>query len=170
MKPPIATLIRAGIIIPAKADIKPGSRIRPGVTNCIRLMSACIITFLIAGIFSGPVDAAMEITVQKTLEIKTPPLDVAMSPSRRWIYILTQKGNLLVYSTAGRIRDRISVDPSVDSIKASPQEDVLFLISRSQGTVQIVTLDFIRNIPVEGSPFKGKESAPVTVVVFSEFQ
>jgi len=40
----IATLIRADLVIPAKAGIqkKPGFRVKPGITNCIRLMSSCI--------------------------------------------------------------------------------------------------------------------------------
>ena len=40
----IATLIRAYLVIPAKAGIqkKPGFRVKPGMTDCIRLMSSYI--------------------------------------------------------------------------------------------------------------------------------
>jgi len=45
----IATLIRAHLVIPAKAGIqkKTGFRVKPGMTDFIRLMSPCIDFFVL---------------------------------------------------------------------------------------------------------------------------
>jgi hypothetical protein len=37
-------------------------------------------------------------------------------------------------------------------------------------TVEIVTIDFIQNINVSGSPFKGPEDAAVVIAVFDDFE
>lgn len=44
------------------------------------------------------------------------------------------------------------------------------LSSRTGSTVQLITLDFIQNINVTGSPFKGPADAPIAIAVFSDFQ
>jgi len=51
-----------------------------------------------------------------------------------------------------------------------PKEDVLLLTSGKAKTVQIITLDFVQEINVSGSPFKGKVDAPVAVATFNDFQ
>jgi hypothetical protein len=67
-------------------------------------------------------------------------------------------------------RDTIAVGDSVDTIKAGPREDILFLSSRKDSTVQLITLEFIQNIDVSQSPFKGQADAPIAIAVFSDFQ
>ena len=114
--------------------------------------------------------ATVEWDVLRTLKIKEKPRDVAISAQGSWIFVLTDKGEVLVYSTDGTLKGRIAVGKSVDGIKAGPQEDLLLLTSRPDSTIQIVTLDFIQEFAHEGSPFKGPADAPVVLDVFTEFQ
>ena len=58
----------------------------------------------------------------------------------------------------------------MDAIKPGPREDILFLSSRKDMTVKLITLDFIRNIDVSGAPFKGAADAPVVIAVFDDFE
>lgn len=58
----------------------------------------------------------------------------------------------------------------MDQIRVAPKGDSLFLNSRENKTIQIVNLDFVVDIDVAGSPFKGREDAPVTIAVFNDFQ
>jgi hypothetical protein len=51
-----------------------------------------------------------------------------------------------------------------------PREDVLLLTSGNAKTVQIITLDFIQEINISESPFKGNADAPVAVTTFTDFQ
>jgi hypothetical protein len=48
--------------------------------------------------------------------------------------------------------------------------DVLFLSSHKNKTVKIILLDFILDISIAGSPYKGPDTAPVVITVFSDFQ
>jgi hypothetical protein len=108
--------------------------------------------------------------VKKTLKIEKTPVDVAVSLNGRWVFVLTAQGSILIYSGDGRLEDEITVGKHVDGIKVGPEQDILILSSRKNKTVEILVLDFIRNIDVSNSPFKGPTDAPVTIAVFSDFQ
>ena len=92
------------------------------------------------------------------------------SVNGKWVFILTEQGQILIYASNGMLRDTIDVGDSIDSIKAGPREDILFLSSRTDSTFQLITLDFIHNIDVSDSPFKGPADATIAIAVFSDFQ
>jgi len=114
--------------------------------------------------------AVVESNVIQTLNLDSPPLDVAVSPDGEKLYILTENGNILIYSGTGKLTDTLKVDKDIDAIRISRSGDVLFLSSQKSKQVQIVLLDFIQVIDVAGSPYKGPENAPVVITVFSDFQ
>jgi hypothetical protein len=58
----------------------------------------------------------------------------------------------------------------VDQIKLGPRGDTLILTSSQIKTIQLATVDFIKNINTTGAPFKGAEYAKVEIVVFDDFQ
>lgn len=114
--------------------------------------------------------AKVEATVQKTLKLEVPPVDAVTSADGRLIFVLTQGGEVLVYSARGELKETVLVDKSVDRIGVSANGDTLFLLSKAKKTFQILTLDFIQEINIQGSPFKGNPGAPVVIAVFSDFQ
>jgi DNA-binding beta-propeller fold protein YncE len=114
--------------------------------------------------------AAVEWDLRRSIEIEAIPIDVALSPDGRRLFVLTDQGSILVYSTKNTPSDKIYVGNHVDQIKIGPSGDVLILSSRKDKKVQIVTLDFIQNINISGSPFKGAADAPVVIAVFDDFQ
>ncbi|MBT8368589.1 MAG: hypothetical protein KJP23_28175 [Deltaproteobacteria bacterium] len=121
-------------------------------------------------VVESPAHAALEWEIIKTLEIDGSPIDVALSPDGRKIFVLTDRGRILVFSTNNAPTDQIEVGNQIDQIKVGPQGNVLILNSQKDRTVQILTLDFVQSINIEGSPFKGPEDAPVVIAVFDDFQ
>jgi DNA-binding beta-propeller fold protein YncE len=120
--------------------------------------------------FYTPCFAAVESSVILTLDLENPPLDVAVSPDGEKLYILTDNGDILIYSAKGKLSDTVKVDNDIDGIRVSRSGDVLFLSSQKRKQVQVVLLDFIQVIDVAGSPYKGPDNAPVVITVFSDFQ
>jgi WD40 repeat protein len=116
----------------------------------------------------------VEWNVYKTLQLDATPIDVAVSPDGRRFFVLTERGEVVIYSSsgpsAGKIEARIDVGKHVDQLKLGPKGTSLVLSSSKNKTVQIVTFDFIQEINVSGSPFKGPEDAPVVIAVFDDFQ
>ncbi len=130
----------------------------------------CLLAVFIVALPVSPGLAAVEWDIQRTLQLNVRPLDVALSLNGKWIFVLTDQGTINIYSPGGVFKDKLPVGKHIDQIKAGPREDVLLLKSTQNKTVQVLSLDFIRQIHVSGAPFKGPADAPVTIAVFSEFQ
>lgn len=128
-----------------------------------------LISLICFGILS-PVHAEVEYNVLKTYKLEDQPVDMAFSPNRNEIYVLNQKGELLIYSIDGHLTEKINVGKIYDRLKLVQGSDILFFSSREDKTIQIIQLDFVQKIHTLGSPFKGPENAPVIIAVFSEFQ
>lgn len=108
--------------------------------------------------------------VLQTLKLDTKPMDILMAADNRWIYILDDQGRVLIYGTNGRLKDTIAVGRGVDEIKAGPRDDLLFLLNRNAGTIQLASVNVREAIDTQYAPIKGPVDAPVTIAVFSDFQ
>ena len=108
--------------------------------------------------------------VYQTVKPEYPPIDLLVSEHREWIYVLDDHGWISIYASNGQLRDKIQVGQDIQRIQSGPNDNVLFLLSRTKGTIQIITIDVIEDIGIEGSPVKGRPDAPVSIVVFSDFQ
>jgi hypothetical protein len=135
-----------------------------------RSSAIILLSLTILLVWSPPSMATVELNVAMTLKLTEVPRDTVMSLNGRWIYILTEKGEIQIYTSSGRLKDTIAVDKHVESIEVGPREDVLLLTSGKEKTVQIITLDLIQEINISGSPFKGNAEAPVVVATFSDFE
>ena len=113
---------------------------------------------------------SVEWSILKTLQLEAKPIDVAITPDGRRIFVLTGQGEILVYSSTQNVEGKIDVGQHVDQLKLGPRGETLILTSGENKTVQIVTLDFIQKINVSGAPFKGDEDAAVVIAVFDDFQ
>jgi len=114
--------------------------------------------------------AAVEISVETTLQTGAVPLDVTVAPDGRLTFVLTDAGKVMIYDNLGNLTDNVKVGPHIDQIEIGPSGERLFATSRQNKTVEIIRLDFINDINSEDSFLKGPANAPVTIAVFSEFQ
>ena len=114
--------------------------------------------------------AEVEWNVVQSLSLDSAPRDVTVTLDGRTLYVLTEKGDILVYDNQGNLKETIAIGPDADSLKIGQNEDVLYVISRKKKTIETIQLDFIKQINIEGAPFQGPEDAPVVIAVFSDFQ
>jgi len=135
-----------------------------------RKFVVCLLAILIVPGLVTQSLAFVEWNINKTLKLDTQPLDVTVSQNGNSIFVLTESGKILIYSSDGNLKDKIDVGKHVDQIKSGPGEEWLFLSSRKNKTIEILHIDFIQHIDISGSPFKGSENAPVVIAVFSDFQ
>ncbi|MGD8833313.1 MAG: hypothetical protein PVJ84_00725 [Desulfobacteraceae bacterium] len=130
-----------------------------------------VLTLLILAMPSGPaVSSQTKWRVHQTLKFDSEPLDMVVASKSQRVYILNKQGEIEVYAFSGRLKGKIDVGPDVFQIKAGAREDLLFVLKRDSKTMQAITIDVPENIDIQGSPFKGASTAPVTVAVFSDFQ
>ena len=128
------------------------------------------LTIVLCAFTSSFASDNVEMNVYKTLQLEETPLDVVATPDGRRIFVLTEQGEILVYSSAANIEAKIDVGRHVDQIKLGPRGDTLILKSGKKKTVQVVSVDFVQKINISGSPFKGPKDAPVVIAVFDDFQ
>ena len=128
------------------------------------------LTIVLCAFTSSFASDNVEMNVYKTLQLEETPLDVVVTPDGRRIFVLTEQGEILVYSSAANIEAKIDVGRHVDQIKLGPRGDTLILKSGKKKTVQVVSVDFVQKINISGSPFKGPKDAPVVIAVFDDFQ
>jgi hypothetical protein len=130
-----------------------------------------LVLAIVPGAFAGALASDnLEWDVYQTLNLDASPIDVAVTYDGRKIFVLTDQGEILVYSSSKKPDAKINVGKHVDRLKLGPRGDTLILSSEKNKTVQMVTIDFIQTINTSGSPFKGKEDAPIVVAVFDDFQ
>jgi hypothetical protein len=58
----------------------------------------------------------VEWNIVQTLKLEAPPLDMAVSPDGRRIYVLVEGGSVLIYSSRGILKEKIQVGNQVDQI------------------------------------------------------
>jgi DNA-binding beta-propeller fold protein YncE len=137
----------------------------------IRKISILWIIMLLLMVASGAMGSeTVEWEVLNTLELEASPLDVAISPDGKSVFVLTDEGNIYIYEVNGGLTDKIEIGETIDQIKLDPQGMLLFATSRQNKTVKVIELDFIKQISTQGSPYKGLEDSPVVIADFSDFQ
>ena len=122
------------------------------------------------GLLTVSAHATVEWQSIQTIEMRKELVDVAVTPDGRWTFALTGNGDVLIYSAAGKLEDTLHVGGGFDGIACSVSGDRIYLSNRAAGKLQIVEVEFVKEINTAGSPFMGPSEAPVKVVVFSEFQ
>ncbi|MFZ0241491.1 MAG: hypothetical protein WAL90_07560 [Desulfobacterales bacterium] len=136
----------------------------------MKLKLTLFLSTLAAFFFVLPVCfAALDVNVVQTFTLKDSPLDVAFSTSRNKVLVLTDKGQVQIFTPQGTLDETIDVGREFDRFWHIQGSDVLLLGSREKKTVQIIELNFIEQIDTTGSPFRGPQKAPVVVAVFSDF-
>jgi protein-disulfide isomerase len=129
-----------------------------------------LLSLLIVLSWAGFGHAQADWDVQRTFNLENPPLDVKLSAKGKWIFVLTDQGEILVYSPYGTLKDTISVGKSIDGIEPGPVDDVLLVYSRKQKTLEIITIDLVQNINMSEAPFKGPAEAALAIAVYTDFQ
>jgi len=120
--------------------------------------------------FTPDVRAAVDWEIGRAWQTAETPVAMARSGDGRWTFVLTAGHQVLVMGEEGRQEAAIPVADSITAIEVSAAGDQLFLLDPQRREIQTVSLTFAKDIEISGSPFLGMAKAPVTIVVFSDFQ
>lgn len=127
-----------------------------------------VLAMLLVSAASGR--AALEWEILKSLNTGARPVDVAVSADGKSVFVLTEDGIVSIYTGDGALTDKITVGGQAERIAVAPDGDRLYVTQRQGRRVDVIQLDYVREINLSGAPFKGREQAPVTIAVFSDFQ
>ncbi len=115
------------------------------------------------------VSAEIELQPQPPRDLGAQAIDVAVSADGQYIYALTRKHVRVYRASDNQLVAHIPVTGHFDRIAAIGNQE-LVLTGSSSTQMMRVAVRQIYQIPVDGRPFRGPAEAPVTIVVFSDFQ
>ena len=104
------------------------------------------------------------------LQLEETPVDMKLSRNGEWLYVLTDSGDLLIYSSRGDFNGKMKVGKQIEQIEAGPSQQVIYLLDRKDKLIRVVDVPYNVSIDISGSPYKGPVDAPVVVVEFTDFQ
>ena len=135
-------------------------------TKCIGVLVGI---WMVAGIFSSSF-AQVEWIPSGALNVDRPILDFTLSPDGKHFFVLTKGGNIFVYDKDGKPAGKMATGKNADFIRVSADGKRIFLSDNQSGKIEWLDYDFIMDINISGSPYKGSPDAPVVIAVFSDFQ
>ena len=133
------------------------------------LVGAIFIMFMCM-ICPWPASAEVDWQIQQIMNFDKKPIDVAVSARGSHLFILTDDGTVHVYDKTGNLEGQIDAGKNVDGIACGPDENVLILKSKKKREVRKIIVNYVQDIDIEGSPYRGKADAPVVIVVFTDYQ
>ncbi len=133
--------------------------------HCL-LLSA---TPLIAAQHAGPGNT-LNWNVQQSWKMDAEPLDFVQSLDNKKVFVLGSDSKVHIYTPTGTQLGSIPVDKNTTAIDIAPRGEMLYLVSRTGKSYTAIDISVTQKIDTTGAPFLGNENAPVTMVVFSDFQ
>ena len=115
-------------------------------------------------------DDRVEWQVTGRWQVDAAPVDIVHSLDGKLVFILDDQHRILVYNAQGQLQGRVPVGEGVTRIDIAPQGEALYLIDEKNNTFTSLAMNFVQDIDVTGSPFKGNGSAGVTLAVFTDFE
>jgi predicted DsbA family dithiol-disulfide isomerase len=112
----------------------------------------------------------LEWEVQKQWQLPQSPVDIVHSLDGRYVFVLTNEHEVLIYTPDGKLEGSVPVDKGVNGIDIAPRAEMLYLIDSEKNSFTTLSIDFVKKINTTGSPSRGPENAPVTIALFTDFE
>lgn len=116
------------------------------------------------------IDKRVEWKVQQSWPLASKPLSMVHSLDGKYVYVLTDKQQVQIFTTQGQLMGSIPVEKGVSQIDIAPQGELLYLVDGETQNFTAVSVSFVAEIDVAGAPFKGPADAPVTMTLFTDFE
>ena len=109
-------------------------------------------------------------TVQANWSLPAKPLDLVHSLDNKKVFILTADSKVHIFTADGRKLGEMPVEADTVAIDIAPRGEMLYLINGRTNSFTAMDIGFSQQIDITGAPVRGKADAPVTLVVFSDFE
>ena len=132
----------------------------------------CLVMLMVLAGLAAPAQSVTGVDWQVlgNIDVDAEIRDMAISPEGRWIYVLTADSEIRIYTSGGKLKGAMPIDPGYTRIKAGPRDDILLVTNNNAKRVQLVSVNPIIDFNLKDTPAKGPASAPVTITVFSDFE
>lgn len=142
------------------------------IASVFALLSSSLTTFAAAPASDkAGQDGSIEWNQIQEWQTESQPLAVASSLDGRLVYLLNDKKQVLAYNNDGKLLGKVAVEDGVNAIATAPYGDILYLTNKKTKTFTSLAMRFVyKDIDITSAPAKGPDNAPVTIIVFTDFQ
>ncbi len=109
-------------------------------------------------------------TVLTTWTLPVKPLDFTQSLDNKLVFVLGADQKVHIFAANGKKLGEMPVDPGTSAIDIAPRGELLFLMNEETNVYTAIDISFNKKIDISGAPMLGKEDAPITLIVFSDFE
>ncbi len=109
-------------------------------------------------------------SVQTTWTLPTKPLDIAQSLDNKKVFILGADAKVHIFAPDGKKLGDLPVDANISAIDIAPRGEMLYLINDKTNSYTAIDVSFNQRIDITGAPVLGQADAPITLVIFSDFE
>ncbi len=109
-------------------------------------------------------------SVQASWPIPAKPVDIAQSLDNKKVFILGADSKVYIFTPDGKQLGALPVDSGVNAIDIAARGEMLYLVNDKTKTYTAIDVSFNQKIDINGAPVRGAENAPVTLVLFSDFE
>lgn len=143
--------------------------------NYSKLFTGCLLSLTIATQANGEIpksgkDNLVQWELVKQWPTGSKTLDMVHSLDGKFVYMLTDKAQVKIFDNTGKLQGAIPVATTVSSIDIAPQGEVLYLTDNTTKQFQAISVAIVHNIDINNSPFEGPANAPVTLILFTDFE
>ena len=141
-----------------------------------KILAGCLLTLAVAigtdaqAVPDSGQDNRIEWNLQQNWPTAGKTLDMVHSLDGKFVYILSDKPSVQVFSSQGQLLGTIPVEDGISAIDIAPQGEMLYLINNKTQIFSAIGVSFVADIDITGSPVKGPVDAPVTMVLFTDFE
>jgi Protein-disulfide isomerase len=112
----------------------------------------------------------LNLSVIASWSVPAKPVDIAQSLDNKKVFILTADAKVYIFSPDGTQLGVLPVEPNISAIDIAARGETLYLVNGKTNTYTAIDISFNQKIDIVGAPVRGKVDAPVTLVVFSDFE
>ncbi|MCK9174161.1 MAG: thioredoxin domain-containing protein [Desulforhopalus sp.] len=107
-------------------------------------------------------------------QINSGAIDMVHSLGGGRLYVLTDRKEVKIFgddpNNQGQLLGTIPVASGMDKIDISPDGSKVYLLNSKSGAVNELFVTFHKDFDLTTAPMKGAKTAPVSIVVFTDFQ
>ncbi len=141
---------------------------------CALLLSAGSASALPSGYDAPGHDSQIRWQKIPEWQINSGALDMVHSLGGRRLYVLTNRKEVKIFGdepeNQGQLLGTIPVASGMDKIDISPDGSKIYLLNSKSGAVNEILVNFHKDFDLTTAPMKGNKDAPVSIVVFTDFQ
>lgn len=134
------------------------------------VLAAAAFSTAFAAIPTEGMNQKIEWSTNANWEIEAEPLRMVHSLDGKKVFVLGADQKVHVFTAEGSLLGSITVDEGVTDIDIAPYGETLYLVNSNTKTFTSLSVSQIADLDVGTSPFKGPENAPITIIVFTDFE